>query len=392
MKPNKRLSQYPLIILFVLFMAGLSLADPFFSKREYSEMENRPLTQFPKFSFRELFSNQYTPKYEKYVNDQFVGRDLWITIKSVSESAFGKIENNGVIYAKQDYMFPKYLSLDEKRYEANIDFVSRFLKGYSDRADMTVAIAPNAYVILDEFVPAGLHNVDQRAGIADIYDRLPDSAQTLDLITPLAQASEQGTPNLAEAKQDIYYHTDHHWTTYGSYTAYCAFVESKGKTPVSLDELDFLKREVPSFYGTYYSKSKKFNAPADTITWYDIPVQSVMVGDEEKGALYNQQQWNERDKHAAFLWGNNRLTVIRSDNNQNHAQGKTSRILVIKDSYANSFIPFLTYNYDEVYVLDLRYMDGKMSDFMREYEFDDVLLLYNFDNFTSDSNMAYLTY
>ncbi len=66
--------------------------------------------------------------------------------------------------------------------------------------------------------------------------------------------------------------------------------------------------------------------------------------------------------------------------------------LLIKDSYGNSFAPFLTYQYDEVYVVDLRSIPVKMSEFLAENDFDDVLILYNFMNFASDTNLAKLRY
>ena len=84
--------------------------------------------------------------------------------------------------------------------------------------------------------------------------------------------------------------------------------------------------------------------------------------------------------------------MIKSDNNLRKEEGKTSRILLIKDSYGNSFAPFLTYQYDEVYVVDLRSIPVKMSEFLAENEFDDVLILYNFMNFSSDTNLAKLRY
>ncbi len=84
--------------------------------------------------------------------------------------------------------------------------------------------------------------------------------------------------------------------------------------------------------------------------------------------------------------------MIQSENNRYHTEGKTSRILVIKDSYGNSMVPYLTYNYDEVVVLDLRAIPFNMSEFMAENEFDEILLLYNFKNFSEDINFTRLKY
>ena len=156
--------------------------------------------------------------------------------------------------------------------------------------------------------------------------------------------------------------------------------------PVPLEELAPLAHEVNDFYGTYYSRAKAYNAVPDTITWYDIPVTSVKVGDEEKGALNDLAQFEKRDKYAGLLWSNNGLTVIKSDNNRYHEDGKTSRILYLKDSYGNSFAPYLTYHYDEVWVVDMRY-NAMLSPILEMAEFDQVLVMYNYTSFTEESNI-----
>lgn len=139
----------------------------------------------------------------------------------------------------------------------------------------------------------------------------------------------------------IYYRTDHHWTTLGAYYAYAEYVRSLGMESAELSQLE--GQEVSGFYGTYFSKAKKFNAIPDTITYYPIPDAGVTVDGEEKDGFYDLEKFQVRDKYAAFLWGNNGYTVLKSGV-RTPAEGESpSRILVIKDSYANSFVPFLLY-------------------------------------------------
>ena len=60
-------------------------------------------------------------------------------------------------------------------------------------------------------------------------------------------------------------------------------------------------------------------------------------------------------------------------------------LLVVKDSFANSFLPFLVKDYDTITVLDLRYYrDGVQS---LADEADDVLVLYELTNFAADKNL-----
>ena len=154
--------------------------------------------------------------------------------------------------------------------------------------------------------------------------------------------------------------------------------------------------------GTQYSKTKNIDVQPDTLVWYDIPVTDVTIdgkkqadtgrGVVEVDGLYHRDMLGRRDKYAAFLYGNHGLTVIRSGNNLNHQEGKTSRVLLVKDSYGNCMAPFLTYSYDEVYVADLRALPTPMSRLVAETDFDDVLILYNFTSFQQDKDLARITF
>lgn len=418
MKPKKILREYPLLLLFALVMGGLFLLDLCFTSNPYSELENRRLKQKPAFSLESLLENRYTKDYEGYINDQFVGRDRWITLKSVFESALGKTENNGVVYGADRYIYNKLLdpALGESRQNGagfggdgsdtpalpvvnsaqlgrNIHFLNTFAVTYPGH--VTAAIAPNSYGVRPEGLPAGLPNVDQQAAIGELYRQFSgDNLSTLDLIAPLREAA---------GEMQVSYRTDHHWTTDGAWAGYRAYCESRSLPYVTLEELAPYRREEPGFLGTYYNKSKNFDALPDTLVWYDIPVEDVTIDGEhtvlqtdgslvEVTGLYQREKFAVRDKYAAFLYGNNGLTVIKSGNSKARREGEVSRVLIVKDSYGNCFAPFLTYSYDEVWVADLRNMTFKVSEVLAENQFDDVLILYNFDTFQEDRNFSRITY
>lgn len=387
----KKILQYPLVLLFTLFILVFFIMDMFISRREFSETENRYLQLRPDFSVKTLMNGKYTTTYETYINDQFVLRDHWINLKSKAEYFIGKQENNSIVYGKNHYMFEKFDQVDQQRIDKNVASINEFFSLYSG-TPATFAIIPNSYMILEDKLPYGLNLINQFEQIDSIYNQIQaPNVSTLSFKESL----------LAHKNNYIYYMTDHHWTTYGAYLSYSDFVKSKGLSPIDYNSLKAI--EVPGFYGTYYSKTKLFNALSDTITYFDIPIDSITIdgkntildADKEEvpiNGLYNTAQFAKRDKYAAFLYGNNGVTVVKSKSNLNHVDGKTSRILVIKDSYGNSFVPFLTYNYDEVVVVDLRAIPFKMSEFMQTNTFDDILLIYNFMNFTSDTNFARLKY
>ena len=417
-KAVEMLKKYPLLVLFTVLMLGVFGLDMCFTSNPYSELENRQLKQKPVFTLESLFKNQYTKEYEEYINDQFVGRDGWITLKSVFESALAKTENNGVAYGADGYLLNKMYDpiyaesrpngtgfggdgqvdssipvVDSAQLARNAAFLNRFLASYDGH--VTVAIAPNSYQVLREKLPLGLPDVDQEKAIGDFYRQLTgENLTTLDLLAPLTQAA---------GEMEVCYRTDHHWTTEGAWVGYAAYAQSRGLQYASLEELALYRREEADFLGTYYNKTKNYNVQPDTLVWYDIPVEDVTIDGKhevlqadgstaEVTGIYQTEKFATRDKYAAFLYGNNGLTVIKTNNNKNHVDGRTSRVLLIKDSYGNCFAPFLTYSYDEVWVADLRNMTFQVSQVVSENQFDDVLVLYNFDTFQSDRNVSRIIY
>lgn len=406
----KKILQYPIAVLFALFISVFFLVDVFNSDRAFSEFENTSLAQKPAFSWSSFVDGSFGSKYVKYINEQFLGRDNWISMKAVADMGLGRIESHGVTYGDDHYLMEKLEIVEDQNYPANAGtnivkqtaldrsngMVSSFLQMYDQ--PITFSLVPNSYAILEDEVPTGFPGADQQAYTQQIYQTLrevDDQLEIVDFSDALSQHKDEY----------IYYRTDHHWTTLGAYYAYVAYCEQKGLTPVSLEELE--ENKVEDFYGTFYSKAKRPSQLADTITWYDVDVdefafvanlqqdkQLAQLGEvvQEDGlellrvdGMMDQRKFEVRDKYAAFMWGNSGYVKIKSSHNLNHQEGKTSRLLLFKDSYANSMIPYLTYNYDEIIVVDLRYMAKSTKELMQE-EFDDIFVMYNFSTYVSGAS------
>ncbi len=362
---NKR-CYLPLIVFFALFIGIFTVADFIKPTENFSEFENRYLKGRPKITWASLMDNSYTQNYEGYINDQFVLRNNWIDLKAKAEALLLKIENNGVIYGKDNMLFEKFNSINSEQLEKNYNFVNEFSKD----KNVTLAIVPSAYEIYPENLPYGITMVMQKPLIDRIYKGL--SADTIDLVTPLFQ----------NKWNYIYYRTDHHWTTDGAYIGYIEFCKSKNLEPFT----DFELTNVNNFYGTYFNKCKNSSITPDILKYPDLTLKTVVDGTEKENYL-DLSKFDERDKYAAFLHGNNGVTVLSSGEKR-----EKEKILVIKDSFANCFVPFLTYNYDEVYVVDLRSLPKGLTELVESNSFDDILILYNFVNFQSDTNLYRLKY
>lgn len=373
----KDLKRYPVVILFFGLIGVFFVVNLLTPAKTFSEMENRYLNQPPAFSLSALAdssSQGYAQKFEQYVNDQFALRDGWISLKSRIEALLGKTENNGIIYGKDHYLFEKFRTYDVQRLEKNLGYLEEFA-ALNPEVEKYVMIVPSSYNILGRLVPEGLGNIDELPLIADIDDRLAKSGYTgVDVASNL----------LAHMDEYIYYRTDHHWTTQGAWYGYERFAHITGMAAIVPEQA--FAHSTEGFFGTYYSKAKKFDAVADTITWYDLPVSTVEIDGAPVGSMYDMAALASRDKYALFLHANNGVTVLTNDN----APERT--IMVIKDSYANCFVPFLTQNYRKVVVVDLRSLPRGVNELIKTEQVQDLLVLYSFSNLSSDANMPRIRY
>ena len=359
-----------------MFFIGLFALDLITPDRAYSEMENTTLSQRPaltQLSAKGL--NSYFTAYTKYVKDQVFGRDEWISLQSVVETTLlQKEQNGGILLGKEHMMFPRTFSLldsENRTLPKNTAAVEALCQRHPGKVD--VLLAPAAAVIYPENVPANAPLLDE-----DAY---------LDQLSAAVQAAGgrfvDVRQTLAEHKDEyIYYRTDHHWTSLGAYYAYQQLCGTLSLTP--FDPAAHTALTAENFYGTHYSKARTWNAVPDTITYYDLPnsltIYNVTAAgqpaDGQTTGLYDTDKLNVYDKYAMFLHGNNGLSRIEGDG--------TGRILVIKDSYANCFAPYLTANYAQIDVVDFRNYNYGLDQLIADNDYDQILVLYSFDSFKSD--------
>lgn len=387
-KALKRLAAYPALTLFFVLLFGMFAIDLATPDKQRSELENTTLEQRPGLSLagKDLAGitdslNTYFTKYSKYVKEQVAGRDGWIGLQAGFETlVFQKTESGGILLGQDGQMFARtygLLSSEEKRLPLNTQAVGALARRWPGR--VTVMLAPSAATVYPEEVPAGAPLLDENAYLDQTFAELEAAgAAVLDVRDTLA----------AHKEEYLYYRTDHHWTTLGAYYAYTDYCAAQGLTP--FDRSAGLALEVPHFLGTSYAKARTPLPQPDTITYYDLPNQmqvytvqadgSLLASPSGPTGLYNPEQWGQYDKYAAFLYGNNGFTRIQGDG--------TGSVLVVKDSYANSFIPYLTANYAVIDVVDFRAYPGSLDPRIRESDYDQILVLYSFASFKADQYLS----
>ena len=374
------LKKYPTFFVFSAIVILFTVIDIINSPKEFSELENKNLSQIPILSLESYIDTSFSSDYEKYINDQFFLRDKWIDLKSRIEYLLGKRENNDIIFGKDNYLFKKFTTFNDEMLKNNLNSIITFTNNYNKEVDFF--IIPNSYAIYDELTPRYLPLVDQLSLINSINSYL--SLKSNNHISTINVAEE-----LLKNKDDyIYYKTDHHWTSYGAYLAYLTYMDYLGLEIVDINNLE--KITINNFLGTYYNRSKYFKADSDFITYYNILGLHIEIDGKEQLSLMDLDKFKGSDKYSAFLWGNNGLTKVINENISEERKG--SSILIFKDSYANSFIQFLSYNYEIIDIIDLRYFKESIRNFMKDKDYNEILIMYSFNNLSSDINIRRLKF
>lgn len=366
--------------LFCAFIGLFLVANAATPSREFSEMENRNLEQMPKLSVDSLLSGQFMKDFETYTTDQFVGRDGWIALKSTTERLLGKKENNNVYFCDQDTLITRFDQPDAAKVTENLNYVSTFAENAG--IPVTFSLIPTQACIWADRLPDGAPNASQ-TGLLDQAKAAVPGATWADLYTPL----------WAHKDEDVFYRTDHHWTSLGAYYGYTGLADALGYTPVPLDTYTETIRST-EFYGTVFSSSGVRWVSPDTITTY-VPDTGITVTSytydsngnpvEVPRALYDESYLSVKDKYSMFLGGQQSLGVVKTPN------ADKPKLLIIRDSYTDSLVPFLTPHFSEIHLIDLRYYKLSIADYIQQNGIDQALVLYSVPNFVTDSNLFWIT-
>ncbi|MCR5508521.1 MAG: hypothetical protein K6F34_07530 [Lachnospiraceae bacterium] len=364
------------VIIALLIFAGFA-GYLFGNDGEFSETENRFLAKRPALTLSSLSDGSFMERFELYTMEQLPFRDAFINLKSFAGKMMLKNENNGIVLGSDGYLFEKLISTGEQ-FEKNKAQIYDFA-GSGER-DINICIIPNSCEIKKDCLPAGFPGVSQREEIEEFYNGL----SAYDNVT----VADVGGILNEHADEYIYYRTDHHWTTLGAYYGYRRLCDVMGLEGLDAEKLEGQKRTRDGFYGTYYSKYRGGGIKPDTITYYDIPVSRFETGGTEYESMYDEDKLETYDKYAMFMHGNEGLSVIGAADD---GRVRRDELILFKDSYSNCLIPFLTYDYDSIIVVDLRYYGESVSGLLKEHPSADVLIMYNFMFFVEDNHFYRLS-
>lgn len=389
MSDKKFTPQKLMIALFALVVLPLGSAFFLGPKREFSENENRFLRKLPalvdttKWRKAQTFASKWAAvnwdgiygddrmfmrEMERYYTDHFFARDSWIAAKTYAELVAGKRESGSVYIGKDGYLIDKFSGYDAEQLEKNINLLTALAQAVAEKnAQFSVMLVPSAIELLESKLPSFAPHASQQE-IIKLVQR-----QGLDVVDVIGALQNH-------ADEDIYYRTDHHWTSLGAYYAYATWREAGGKTAAPLSEWT---KEIlsDSFRGTTWKKINFPASPYDAITAYYQHLNrqvSYNGGKYNTSSIYERRFLAGKDQYAVFFNSNQALTVIEGS-------GKEGKLLIIKDSYANTFCQFAVEDYEEVHMVDPRFFHEDVPAYIEKNDITDVLFLYGIAGFSGDA-------
>ena len=363
-----------IIIPFLAFIFTFGLLYFFIPDVEFSENENKYLDQLPKVSLKNIMNGKFESDFEAYMSDQIAGRDFWMSCNTALLLASGKNDVNGVYVGKDGYLLEIFDGLDFDRYEKQIDALNKF-NSYVD-VPVYFVIAPNSVSVHEDKLPDYAVNYSQDKYIGDFYDGLDSDIVSIDVSSVLKDHSEEY----------IYYRTDHHWTTYGSFIAFNEIARVMGIRTLSLDEVAVTDVSA-DFLGTFFSKGN-FIIDPDVIQRFDVKngasYKVILDGGVESDTLYDDSYLLKKDKYAYFTHGNPAHLSVETESDSD----KT--LVIVKDSYMHCMLQFFVPSYKKIHMVDPRYIKTNLTEYITDLEPDEILILYNAKTLSDEVNFTRL--
>lgn len=359
-------------VIFMVLLLGLAGKEALSHQRTYSPVEKRELQTRPEISITKVLDGRFQKKYESYLRDQFPGRDHWVSFQTDMELFMGKNEIHNVYIGKNHYLLEHYTEkeFDPQQISKNLQDLEKFVGKAKQNADVHVMMVPTKSWVLREKLPAfAPHYKEQK-----FYDALQQKLEKEDVLISVEPVLD------AHKEEEIYYRTDHHWTTLGAWYAYEQYTKAVGGDLQRAQGKKKFRCISKDFYGTTYAKIN-YARQADKIEIYE-PADKLRVvynmGEKKTKTLYDVSFLKTADQYSVFTGGNQAVLEITGG----IKNGKT--LLLIKDSFANSILPFLAEDYEKLVVVDLRQLNVSGDRLLEMFSPTDILILYNSAQFAQD--------
>lgn len=366
-----------LFIAIILLLSTINLINPI---KSFSNKENRYLQTVPNLNIKDIMSGKFSESFEKFTTDQFFIRDKWISLKTVADLSILKKDNTRAYFGKDGHLFEVDEKFNNEQFIKNIGYINTFyenIRNLNQNIDIHALLVPSKSSVLPEKLPAYAPTTDELE-LAELINESLNELEVFNLLRAFEFSKEEYT----------YYKTDHHWTTKGAFLAYRYYCEQLGIEHKNEDDFN-VELVSDAFLGTLYRKANFYPHSADLMHRY-LPKDAIdftlhLPDKEDKTSLYDPSFLEKTDKYSYFLGGDHSLAEITT------STSNSQTLLVIKDSFANSFIPFFLNHYEKIIIIDPRYFNASISEYIKDKNINDVMLLFNIQNLAQHKGLYTLT-
>ena len=363
-----------LILLFFVYIFAFMILYFVIPKETFSEKEKRALSKFPQVSLARIFDGRFESEFETWMSDHVPGREMLVGMNANYELLSGRNGLGSTVLAGGDRLIAVPEEFDEAKVAAKCDRINAFAEAAGIPTD--VMIVPTAGYMAEEDLPL-LHAEYRDAEVAQAVEVA--LAENVSFIWP-----EERLASVQDA--DVYYNTDHHLTSRGSYEICNLYLETLGKALPAMSEYDV--ETIDGFYGSMYAKAGLWNVDPDKVEiWRSKNLESVTVSFDDRepaDSMFFMEHQTEMDKYPIFLDGNHAVVTIETGNTEGE------NLLLIRDSFGHCFAPFAADEFSRIVLIDLRYYRKPVTELVKEMEIDRALVLYGVDTFLTDTNFSWL--
>lgn len=338
---------------FVIILIGAFLTNIIAKDKQISTTERRKLAQLPEISFAKIINGDVSKKWEEYVADQFVARDLFRTIKAAWSMNIYNQKDNNKLFIKDNAIYKMEYPLSEKSIEKSADKIKNVYKTYLQNMNVHYAIIPdkNYYLKNDDYLKFDYEQAKQIMASKLTNMNYIDIWESLEL--------------------EDYYKTDLHWKQENLGNVVKTIQE--GMNLKNTEEIEYTTKDMGDFYGTYYGQLG-LDLPSDRLyVLTNETIENCITYNYEKqkvGKVY--EETTSADKYDIYLSGATPLISI-----ENFKAKTDKELLLFRDSFSSSLAPLLIENYRKITLIDLRYISSQLLGEYIDFEDQDVLFLYN---------------
>ncbi|SHM32266.1 DHHW family protein [Ruminococcus flavefaciens] len=362
-------------VLSLSVISVLGLMSFLGEKKFWSSDENRQLTAFPEPSFNDMYNGSWAKQLDSYATDHFTDRSKWVYAKNRMQVELSESIVNGVYVGSERLLDTEVSGQDKKVFSDNISIINAFEKNY-DGTTYFVAV-PSSTGVYGDILPSNFISRSDSQRINELYEMLSNNIRRIDAYNILKMMKDNY----------IFYRNDTKWTSYGAYCVYKTVIQKLGFLPTSYDKYS-IEHVSDSFRGDLYNRTLYDEVKADILDIYNYPEGADVVscerilndGSFSEGEIYDRSRLASSDMYSMYLGENVPLLRIKT------SVQNDKRLLVIKDSYADCFIPFLIQHYSEITAVSPDQLDRPLGDIININDYSQTLFLFGINNM--DEKMA----